>query len=52
MAFSFVIRLFSECFKLAGVGGLIACGKYLFGALKLSDLDSKSSVFQAGDFDG
>ena len=25
------IRLFSECFKIAGTAGLIACAKYLLG---------------------
>ena len=50
MGFSYLICLFSECFKLAGINGLIACAKYLFGALKLQELDSKSSVFGDGDF--
>lgn len=50
MGFIRVIRLFSECFKLAGVSGLIACAKYLTGVLKLQDLDQKSSVFLEGDF--
>ena len=42
------IRLFSECFKIAGVAGLIACAKYLCGALRLDHLDPKSSVFLGG----
>lgn len=40
------IRLFRECFRLAGYTGLIACAKYLFGLLPLDHLDPKSSVFQ------
>jgi len=50
MGFLGIIRLFSECYKLAGGTGLIACAKYLCGALRLSDLDEKSSVFFEGDF--
>ena len=42
------IRLFSECFKIAGTAGLIACAKYLSGALRLDHLDPKSSVFLGG----
>lgn len=42
------IRLFSECFRLAGFTGLIACVKYLCGVLQLDHLDSKSSVFTGG----
>lgn len=42
------IRLFSECFKIAGAAGLIACAKYLCGALSLSHLDPKSSGFTGG----
>lgn len=42
------IRLFSECFKIAGTAGLIACAKYLCGALRLDHLDPKSSVFLGG----
>ncbi|MGN1155985.1 MAG: hypothetical protein ACI4TK_07395 [Agathobacter sp.] len=45
-----VFRLFSECFNIAGISGLIACAKYLSGALKLPELDPKSSVFLDGDF--
>lgn len=42
------LRLFSECFKIAGFTGLIACGKYLSGHLVLDDLSSKSSDFPVG----
>ena len=37
------IRLFSECFKLAGCSGLISCAKYLFGLLRLPEIPVKSS---------
>lgn len=47
-----VFCLFSECFNIAGIGGLIACAKYLCGLLQLSDLDLKSSIFEVGDLDG
>ncbi len=50
MGFLRIFGLFSECYKLAGCSGLIACAKYLCGALRLSDLDEKSSVFPDGDF--
>lgn len=42
------LRLFFECFKLAKFRGLVACAKYLSGALRLQDLDVKSSVFSSG----
>ena len=42
------IRLFSECFKIAGIAGLIACVKYLSGALQLDLLEPKSLVFLGG----
>lgn len=42
------IRLFSECFKIAGIAGLIACVKYLSGALQLDLLDPKSLVSLGG----
>lgn len=45
------IRLFSECFKIAGTPGLIACTKYLFGALRLDHLDPKCSVSTGGVID-
>lgn len=45
------IRLFSECFKLAGWYGVIACIKYLFGALVLDDFEVKSSDFLPGGAD-
>ena len=48
MGFFSTIRLFSECFKLAGTGGLIACAKYLTGSLQLADLPPESSVFTGG----
>ena len=48
MSFSSKIRLFSECFKLAGTGGLIACAKYLTGTLQLTDLTSESSILMGG----
>ena len=43
MGFWHMIKLFSECYKLAGVVGLIACGKYVSGSLILPDLDAISS---------
>lgn len=42
------IRLYSACFRLAGVPGLIACTKYLCGILKLDETTPKSSVFPVG----
>ena len=42
------IRLFRECFRLAGGAGLIACAKYLSGTLHLDPLDSERSVFPVG----
>ena len=45
------IRLFFECFKSAGWYGVIACTKYLFGALVLDDSCPKSSDFLVGDSD-
>lgn len=42
------ILLFSECFKLAGIPGLIACSKYLCGRLKLEEIPVKSSDFPVG----
>lgn len=38
-------RLYRACFNLAGVPGLIACTKYLCGALKLEEMPAKSSDF-------
>lgn len=43
--------LFFECFKLAKFRGLIACAKYLSGALRLPDLDLKSLEFSLGGSD-
>ena len=51
MGFYSKIRLFSECFKIAGVSGLIACSKYLCGSLRLDHLDPKSSVLMGGASD-
>ena len=48
MSLRFKIRLFRECFRLAGYTGLIACAKYLCGLLPLDHLDPKTSVFQGG----
>ena len=48
MGLLFKIRLFRECFRLAGRTGLIACAKYLCGALRLDPLDPKSSVLLGG----
>lgn len=42
------LRLFSECFKIGKITGLIACAKYLCGALKLDDISSNSSDFPVG----
>ena len=42
------IRLYSECFKLAGFSGVIACSKYLCGRLVLDELPLKSSDFSVG----
>lgn len=36
-----IFYLFSECFSIAGTAGLIACAKYLCGALVLSEIDEK-----------
>lgn len=44
-------RLFSECFKVGKIRGLIACAKYLCGMLRLPDLDGKSSAFSGGGSD-
>jgi len=41
-------RLYRACFNLAGVPGLIACTKYLCGALKLEEMPAKSSDFSGG----
>lgn len=47
-----VLRLFSECFQIGKIQGLIACTKYLCGVLRLPDLDLKSSVFPMGGSNG
>ena len=49
MGFVSVIRLFRECYSIAGCTGLIAVAKYLCGGLKLCELDAKSSDFSVGD---
>ncbi len=46
-----LIGLFSECFRIAGITGLIACAKYLCGSISLPELDAKSSVFPVGGSD-
>ena len=51
MDFLHKIRLYIECFNLAGISGLIACYKYLSGGLSLPDLPSESSVFSVGGLD-
>ena len=37
------ILLYSECFKLAGIRGLIACNAYISGRLTLDEIPVKSS---------
>ena len=49
MGFFRCIRLYSACFRLAGMAGLIACTKYLCGALKLDEISQKSSDFPVPD---
>ena len=51
MALFRLFGLFSECFSIAGTAGLIACAKYLFGALVLDDFEVKSSDFLPGGAD-
>ena len=46
----FKIRLFSECFKLAGLTGVRACAAYLSGRLKLDDFTAESSESSEGAF--
>ena len=41
------IRLFSECYKIAGWCGLKACAKYLCGRMMLDDFGQK--CFEMGD---
>ena len=43
MGFFHKIRLYIECFNLAGIDGLKACHKYLSGVLSLPNLPSESS---------
>lgn len=52
MGFSKTVSLFLECFRLAKFRGMIACVKYLCGALSLPDLDGKCSVLSLGGPDG
>lgn len=51
MDFVRFIRLFSECYKIAGFDGVKACVKYLCGALILDDPGLKSSDFSLGGSD-
>ena len=51
MGFFRCIRLYSECFKLAGMSGIKACFRFLTGALIVDGLDPKSSDFMVGGFD-
>jgi len=41
-------RLYRACYDLDGVHGLIACTKFLCGALKLEEMPAKSSDFSGG----
>jgi len=46
MSFLSKLRLYSECFKIGKIAGLIACSKYLCGKLQLEDLTLKSLVIK------
>ena len=48
MAFSYWIRLYFECFKLAGWSGLKSCFRFMSGDLKLDENTLKSSNFPEG----
>ena len=48
MGFSTWIRLYSECFKLAGWSGLKACFRFMSGDLKLDENTLKSCNFSEG----
>ena len=48
MAFSNWIRLYYECFKLAGWSGLKACFRFMTGSLKLDENIIKSCDFFNG----
>ena len=50
MGLRFKIRLFLECFKLAGMTGVRACAAYLSGRLKLDDFSAESSEASEGAF--
>ena len=52
MGFRSKVSLFSECFRLAGFAGLVACAKYLSGALRLPEIELKSSGLLLGDSHG
>ena len=39
-----LIRLFRECFRIAGYNGLIACCKYLSGHFTLPELDGNVRI--------
>ena len=49
MGFISKLKLYSECFKLAGIDVLKACAAYLSGRLVLEDFPEKSSDFPVGD---
>ena len=51
MGFSFWIRLYSECFRLAGGFGLRACFRFMIGRLQLDDSVLKSCGLAVGGFD-
>ena len=48
MGFSNWIRIYSECFKLAGLSGLRACFRFMTGSLKLDENTLKSCNFPQG----
>ena len=48
MAFSNWIRLYFECFKLAGWSGLKSCFRFMSGDLKLDENTLKSCNFSEG----
>lgn len=45
------IRLFSECYKIAGFRGLKACAKYLFGLLQIDEYAEKVAEIYLGGYD-
>jgi len=48
MGFISKLKLYSECFKLAGIEGVKACTAYFFGRLVLDDLILICSDFSVG----